>query len=253
MKAKKSNPFEFLFHNFVADFGGEVLEEANDGATADYYFREHNIIAELKTLIADSTEDMDRKLALIVDEYVRADGPLPPGFVAGDRVIVEMPCEIREKWLRPLRSRVDRLVGEANSQIRETRERLRVPSAKGMILISNVSNQYHDQPDFFRRLLAETLQKKNSPDGGLQYPEINGAVYLSFGQVTSRDVGMYFWANLQMQKPGEDVSPFAQFQQMLREGWCQYLRKVGVPIRYHGSQENPPREVFAELRPLAKE
>ena len=41
--------FEAVFRGFVEDFGGEAVpEEAEDGQrSADYYFREHNVVAEL--------------------------------------------------------------------------------------------------------------------------------------------------------------------------------------------------------------
>ena len=50
MTLKKNSTFEGIFHDFVNDFGGEVLPEAQDGCTADYLFRKQNVIAELKGL-----------------------------------------------------------------------------------------------------------------------------------------------------------------------------------------------------------
>ena len=45
--------FEAVFRAFVEDFGGEVVpEEAEDGQrSADYLFRQHNVVAELISLV----------------------------------------------------------------------------------------------------------------------------------------------------------------------------------------------------------
>jgi len=58
MKINKNNPMEMLFHEFVKDFGGQVLPEATDGRTADYLFSEQNIIAELKSLSIDQSNEV---------------------------------------------------------------------------------------------------------------------------------------------------------------------------------------------------
>jgi hypothetical protein len=81
MKVKKQNPFESIFHDFVSDFGGEVLPEAPDGCTADYFFRKHSVVAELKSLTVDQTEDMNRKLTPTVQEWIAKNRERPPGFL----------------------------------------------------------------------------------------------------------------------------------------------------------------------------
>ena len=126
------------------------------------------------------------------------------------------------------------LVRDANRQIRDTKARLQLSSTKGIILIANESNLYHDHPDSFRQLVAEVLRKR-TPDGRLRFPYINGAVYFSLKNVVSRDEGMYFWANLQIQQtPEEDVSSIAAFQKDLQQAWYNYIEKtIGVQVRQH--------------------
>jgi hypothetical protein len=237
MKVKKLNPFESFFHEFVKDFGGEVLPEAQDGYTADYFFRSQGIVAELKTLTIDQTEEMDRKLTPRVLEWVRKNGQMPRGFTQGREYSVafkDMPREIQISWLNLLKASVEGWVRDANRQIRDTKHRMNLCSAKGMMLIANGSNLYHDHPDSFRRLIAEVLRKR-TPTGDLRFPHINGAVYFSFDDVKSRDEGMYFWANLQMkQAPDEDTTPTATFQAELQQGWYRYIQKfIGVEVRQH--------------------
>src|SRR5271157_5084979 len=202
MKVKRLNPFEAFFHEFVKGFGGEVLPEAQDGHTADYLFRSQDIIAELKTLTVDQTDDINRKLTPRVLEWIRRNGRILPGLTQGPKHLVafkDMPKEIQISWLGLLKAAVEPLIRDANRQIRDTKHRMNLRSAKGMMLNANGSNLYHDHPDSFRRLIAEVLRKR-TPTGDLRFPHINGAVYFSFDDVKSRDERMYFWANLQMKQ-----------------------------------------------------
>src|ERR1700731_2423569 len=90
MKAKKNNPFEAVFHDFIRHFGGEVLPEAPDGRTADYLFREQKIIAELKTMTVDQTEDADRKLTPYVEEWARNHNRMPTRTQVYLQYVVEL-------------------------------------------------------------------------------------------------------------------------------------------------------------------
>jgi hypothetical protein len=86
MNVKKRNPLESAFQDFVKDFGGEVLPKASDGHTADYLFRKHDVVAELKTLTADQTDGTNRKLTPMVQEWIRKNGRTPPGTMQGHAV-----------------------------------------------------------------------------------------------------------------------------------------------------------------------
>src|SRR5580658_6320601 len=69
------NLFEIEFRGFVKDFGGEVLPEdpTPNRNSADYYFREYNIVAELKCFMEDQTEDTRKKLWEIIEQRVEGD------------------------------------------------------------------------------------------------------------------------------------------------------------------------------------
>ncbi|MGB9490619.1 MAG: hypothetical protein WCA92_09150 [Terriglobales bacterium] len=237
MKAKELKQFESFFHDFVREFGGEVLPESPEGQTADYFFRNESIVAELKTLAVDQTADIDRKLTPKVLEWIKKNGRIPSGAVENGKHHVafkDMPPEIQIYWLRLLKAAVEPLIRDANGQIRDTKHRMDARSAKGLVLIANGSNLYHDHPDSFRRLIAEVLRKR-TPTGDLRFPHINAAVYFSFNDVKSRDESMYFWANLQMKHaPDEDTSPIATFQAELQQGWYEYIQTyTGIEIRQH--------------------
>jgi len=237
VKLSKGNPFESIFHEFVTDFGGRVLPEAPDGHTADYFFPEQNIIAELKSLSVDQTFTIEKKLIPEVERWEREHGQRLPGVVEGDKyfvAFVDMPRGIQDFWLKLLKASVENLIRDANKQIRDTKRRMKVPCAKGLLIIANEQNVYHNDPRSYSLLIGEILRKRIS-DGSLRYSQINAAVYFSVNKVRSRNEGMYFWAPLQMkQTPNEDVTPMAEFQRELQQGWYRYIeRKWQVIVRQH--------------------
>ncbi len=67
----KINSFEPYFKGFVADCGGTILPESQERGvkTADYYFEKHNVIAELKTLMEDSTTSMSDMMLETIQEW----------------------------------------------------------------------------------------------------------------------------------------------------------------------------------------
>jgi hypothetical protein len=234
------NLFEMHFQGFVRHFGGRVLEEAPTGKTADFLFSAYNVIAELKTMTEDKTKEINEKVSRIVDEWSQENKRTPTGFTEGDKYIIEMKGaepSIAEKWLNLLRQAVDRQIKDANAQVSDTKQRETLPSARGIILISNPSNRYHSDPRSYRLIIADVLGKRDEK-GGLRYPHIHGAVYFSCNDVKSVRENMYFWANLQMrQTPDEDVSDIVRFQNDLQQGWYQYIEKTtGIPVRQHSDE-----------------
>jgi hypothetical protein len=234
---KKQNTFESIFKEFVTEFGGEILQESSVSRTADYFFRGHNIIAELKCLMKDQTDAMNTKVASIVQDWVRRNKKLPPGSIQGDQFIYEIknqPKEIQDAWLAALRKPVEDMVGAAHGQIRDTKELLNLSSAKGLVLIFNDNNVLHNSPKDYARLIA-TVVRKRTPEGVLRYPHIQGIVYFSFVSVKARDEGMSFWLPIQVKnKMEDDASDIEQFQLELREGWYAFVgKKFGKPVRQH--------------------
>ena len=233
----KHNQFEMYFRSFVEHFGGTVLKEAKEGKTADFLFSQYNVVAELKTLLVDSSPEMNEKVRLILSEWMAESSQLPTHTIKDGKFIIEMrsvESEIARKWLELLRQQVERLVKEANSQIADTKRRENLPSAKGLLLISNTSNTYHNDPKGFRLILGNLLSKR-TPEGRLRYQDIQGAVFFSFQDVKSVNEGMYFWTPLQMKnREDDDVSDIAKFQADLRDGWYRFITETtGIEVRQH--------------------
>src|ERR1017187_6929512 len=106
--------FEAVFRGFVEDFGGEIVPEAEDGQpSADYLFRQHNVVAELKCLVVDQTADTLNKLSVIIDQR-RADagsqaqqlGPndilLPFTTAEGEKFTIPFDENFQRAWQKAL-------------------------------------------------------------------------------------------------------------------------------------------------------
>jgi len=257
------------FREFVTDFGGEILPEAftPSRSRADYYFRRYNVVAELKCLAQDQTEDTNKKLGEIVEQRLEASysptiasrqdrfylsSEVPSGnggaFVLngvrsnGEIFALAVDDEFQRLWEKVLLSPVESIIRHANRQIRHTKEDLGIPCANGVVLIFNELNHLHKSPQHFGRLAGEVIQKPK--DGERRFPHIQGMIYFSLPQtVTARDEqtgkDMPFWMPAQV--AGESAEDVRQFQEDLKKGWFHYVEKVtGAPIRGHHRETGWP-------------
>ena len=53
-------------------------------------FESHNVIAELKTMLNDSTAEIDAKVLAIVQDWRKKTGMYPPSHYEGDKRIFEI-------------------------------------------------------------------------------------------------------------------------------------------------------------------
>lgn len=228
----KYSDIESDFRAFVRDFGGEVLSENPENKTADFLFRSQKIVAELKCLMIDQTEEMKKKLGKAVVEAVQKDPTILTLHGHEELAIATAPPAIQTAWLKILTAPIENIIKDANRQIRATKEQLNMPDAKGLVLIFNHANQLHVRPPDFRLLLAKVLLKKTS-DRKLRFPYVEGVVYFSYGNVRAEPLGMSFWAPLQNPvTEGDDGKCMGYFQIELRKGWYAYIEKMtGVLVR----------------------
>jgi hypothetical protein len=228
-----ANELESLFRDFVSGFGGEVLLETSDGKIADYLFSKHHIIAELKCLMEDQTKAMDEKVAQAVRDWWRNGGKIPVGYDSSQPLeIATAPKEIADRWLEILKAPIENFIRDANRQIRETKKRLNMPDAKGLLLVFNQGNPLHNRPKDFRLLTASVLRKRDK-EKARRFPHINGLVYFSFDSVKTEKENMNFWAALQLQtEANEDVTSMRDFQKELELAWYAFVeRKWSKKVR----------------------
>jgi hypothetical protein len=228
------NKFEGVFSDFVTEFGGEVLPEPADSKIADYFFRKQNIVAELKCLVEDQTDTMNKKIAPIILDWVRKHKELPSGCDGKHVEIAKVPKDISDRWLEVLKAPVENIIRDANRQIRETKKRLNAPDAKGLLLVFNQGNQLHNRPKDFIRLLG-IVRRKRKPDKQLKFPHVNCLVYFSYETVKAENEKMSFWAPMQLRdEPNEDVTQMRNFQKELQQGWYAFVEKTsGRTVRQH--------------------
>jgi hypothetical protein len=226
----KPGTFEYLFADFVEAFGGIVLPEAETGKTADYLFDKYNVIAELKTLLNDSTAEMSSKVMKLLEDWNGdlQSVPFEHGPKGNQLAISNAPPEIAKKWVAMIIQQVERLVHDANKQIADTKAREGLMTARGVLLIANPKNAYHSDPESYKQILVNILQKKDG--AGIQrYSHINACVYFAAGDIISERG--YFWANIIMQKtPDEDISDLKTFQDDLNLGLNSYVRNTYAMI-----------------------
>jgi hypothetical protein len=123
--------FELAFREFVSVFGGEVLPETADGKIADYLFRWHDVIAELKCLMEDQTDAMNKKVEQVVRDWWRNGGKIPEGYDSSKLLeIATAPKEIADRWVEILKAPIENVIRDANRQIRATKARFKSPNRK---------------------------------------------------------------------------------------------------------------------------
>jgi hypothetical protein len=231
---KKRNPFEPVFHSFISQFGGEVLEEASTSKTADYLFRKQNIVAELKCLMEDQTAAVNQKVNRMVQKWNgrnRGGQQLPIVWKGGVPYLEfrNAPQEIRAKWVAVLKAPLYDLVARAHRQIRSTIEQHNLDSAKGLVLIFNAYNLLHSDFRSFELLLLDVLRKK-TPEGERRFPFIHAVIYFSLDVKTAD--GKSFWAAVRLQTgQSDDTGPMRQFQHDLEQAWYEHLRTRGIIVR----------------------
>ncbi len=152
----------------IRKIGGVVLEDelgpSPSFANADYLFRNHNVVAELKCMERDTRSEgaFLKKLSGMYWTWVR-DGvipPPPPGI--GERFRInsaELPIECAKQILEVLKTRLQRLVKKANKQIEETKDELNLPNATGLLVLVNDGDMIFEF-DSILHLLCRILKKR---------------------------------------------------------------------------------------------
>ena len=178
---KPTTPLESIVDPFVKGIGGDLISELvgnnNPPSSADYLFRRHNVIAEMKTLQADSFGGpFCRKLGGRMGDWHR-DGRLRVyGTTRIDSKSLSPECqnEMFDVMAAPLQKHV---VNAANGQIESTKEILNMPAARGLLWVASDGN-LDLQPDAVWFLLTRILQKKRE-NGTPYYSNIHGLAYFS--------------------------------------------------------------------------
>ena len=179
---KQREPLQTIIDPFIKSCGGELVadlleKKSNLPQNADYLFRRPGVVAELKALEDDSFgEPFRKKMGALAGSWHRR-GLL---MVYGTRRIDldKLPPICQQEALdligKPLQNNI---LAKANQQIRATKEFLKAPDARGLLMVASDGNE-DLPPDAVLFFLARLLRKQH-PDGRPQFSNIHSLVYFN--------------------------------------------------------------------------
>ncbi len=177
---EKPIPIEDAIDEVVQSIGGDLVEDllpkdASRPLNADYVFQSDNVIAELKRLVKDVSEDpaYQKTLQKMFDDFVREGLWTPPPSPTGKVVvnIRDLPKECAYRWIDILKPRVEQIIKKASKQIKSTKNLLNMPNAKGLLIAVHDGN-YGLEPQAAMNLISRCLK-------GTQHSHIDWVVYFS--------------------------------------------------------------------------
>lgn len=180
---ERRGPMELepLFNGFVVEYGGDLVSNLiprdNVSLNADYVFKKHEVIAELKCFEKDLFNDKDEgaRIETLVNKWIE-NGWLNDENIK-DVLVTGLPKECRTDMIKAARKTIDRIIHHANKQIIATKSLLNIPNAKGLLLLCNDGN-YFLSPLQFVALICDVMQKKYMES------DIDGFVYFTVNQIS---------------------------------------------------------------------
>jgi hypothetical protein len=227
------NTLQSIIDPFIKGIGGELISDLvgnkNPPSSADYLFRRHNVIAELKSLQAGGfVASFHRKLADLVGKWDREGHLRVYGTTRIDskRLPAECQDEMFAIMAEPLQKHI---VFEANNQIKSTKEILNMPDAMGLLWVASDGNE-DLQPNIVWYLLTRTLQKKKA-NGEPAYSSIHGIAYFNPrmpAQVPQANEPAIFWFDGCRQPNSELATLLSE----LSGEWPRYVASAhGITVR----------------------
>ena len=227
-------PVEATFDEFVTLFGGEkvstLLAQRPDlkGSlpfNADYFFANDKVVAEMKCLEEDtySAKEFNELFNTLIQDWQNRG--MIQWEVFGGPVLLQsrqLPFECQLELEKLINRRLRKIVTKANKQIRQTKETLNGPDAKGLLLLVSDGN-YFLRPEHVLGFVGRILKDEFSSINSIVYFTVNAAV-----DVPTIDRDGLLW----IQSFREEFEPVAlEFLARLRAGWFQHLAiKLGLDI-----------------------
>lgn len=218
---------ESAFANFIRKYGGEVIEDivgaSPDFKNADYLFRSNGVVAELKRLVEDKSEDenIQRKIQQKFDGWMN-DGTIGPIYGQVRIQSKTLPEHCQRELIDVYKPPIQRRIIKANKQIKATLNRFKIQNGKGLLILVNDGN-YALEADAVLYLINRIL--------GESFRQINSVVYCTVNMFASSPMTpkpTLFWANAYRSSVPciED-----EFLMRLFREWSAYLAELsGEPI-----------------------
>ena len=195
---------------------------------ADYLLKDREIVAELKSLELDTTP----KLQTYAEYIIKERSIVFYGALPFHEIIKRQPDKdkLSEQAFRFIIRPIERMVKEANRQIRETKRALRLPQAAGLMILANTGNILLDW-NLVQEALLRLLRTKGFK-GRTLYSNIGGCLYLSEMKRDIKSYGRYaalpvaFIQRINF-APGELVPLDLTYIEQFRNRWATWR---GVPV-----------------------
>lgn len=236
---------------FVRGVGGELISELienkNPQSNADYLFRAHNVVAEMKALEAGGFADsFHRKLSELLARWHKE-----RRFMVFGTVQIQsgkLPDDCREEMFSAMAESLQKhVVAAANKQIKSSKRLLNLPEAKGLLWVASDGNDQFS-PETVWYLLTRILRKKKE-DGGPAYSSINGIAYFNprmLARVPNLKEPALLWFS-GTRNPQHDQNLQACLN-VLNNAWPQYVaRAQGIKVR--GVDAKPDGVTFWDAAP----
>jgi hypothetical protein len=240
-----SGALENRFAKAMATIGGvrpaSIDAACTTGLNADFVFPRDDVIAELKCLEEDPRDhgDFTTKVARLYAGWVRKGLVTQPssGTLKIDTNTLPKVCQ--REFLKFVGAGIQAHAKKANVQIRETKKSLKMPNAKGLLLLCNTGNRFLEPPAigyFVWRAL------------GHQLSSINTLIIFSFGighSAPGVPLPIDFWVP-STRDNGADVPN--EFLDRVRDAWMQEASAGQVLFEIPGNKDllnqikAPPRQ-----------
>ena len=215
-------PVEATWNEFVEFVKGELishmLPKSPPFENADYLFRSHNVIAELKEVETEFSKSR-AFLAGFAELHGRVVAENPtwrPLLFGGDG---RYPPWFYPEFLRLFRAPIARILKKANRQIRETKEHFNTPTATGVLFFVN-DGFTHIGPDLIQALASQLLVHSYSSIDSFVYVTVNRYVAIS-----GSDVPRLMWATAYSDRADDSL---VEFIDDLGRKWFRFLEgKIG--------------------------
>ncbi len=216
---------------YVKAFGGQLgldlFGHNPDFANADYVFPQDNVVAELKCLSEDKSEDEDlqKKLEELFELAIKRGfipDPGPGRHVLGSN---GTPIEFQREVYAVVARSIKRRLAKANKQIKQTKARLNLPNARGLVLLCNDGN-FQLEPAQWVHAVRVAL--------GNDFSSINSVVQFTVNMLsTTPKMGQH--TNLWMSGERPGIAPVAEdFTHRLGEGWAKHIGQLhNMPVTWN--------------------
>lgn len=223
--------------------GDDIFKGPKDPKNADYWFPEFNVIGELKCLTENLLEKKSYKdrLDKMYKSWIQRGliTPLKPPNTTLN--LQDIPEQCAWEYLKPVKRQLEDYLGEANRQIRKTKEFFGAPEAKGIVFFANDGN-YIFPPKMMAYLLNKTTKG--------QFSNINSVIYFSANEPTivpGRPAPSLFWIDIGF--PDRERVELS-FRDSMHDTWMNRYADIvkGPAITFSGSAEWIDKMDFASTK-----